>query len=386
MTFPLFADLTGLYLPVMCIMVTIVCVALYPTAMYNKLTGWMTAYMSVLLIYAIAGKPITITGVGGNLSVFKTLLIEAAYYLPNVAIFSVMIYVGKQKTYNYIFFGALISLTASFIYCIDLLYDNPNILRQNESLNSSDSFRILGTPSYTLMHAYILLLPVIMFAIRKTSKPISLVLFLFMAIVVYMIVHTYITTTILLTIALLLFFIIYHNNKPFLSISITIGALLVFILLGGFDLLGLLMPSLENFFSETAVEAKLGDLNRMSGGESYLSGRESLHNISWNSFLISPFVGYPKVGGHSSLLDRLGGMGIFCFVPYIMILITSAKKTVQLLKDSQSRVFYYICFMSVLVLLYEKGVFNYEGWCFFLVLVPCGLLCFSAPHIEFEKK
>lgn len=366
LTFPLLADITGLSLPIMCIVVTVICVVLFPAALNNKLFYWILIYFGVLILYGLFGE-ICVPGIGGGLSVFRTLTIEMAFYLPNVVIISVLMYLHKNEYYKICFITFVVSYLCTFIYCFILLQQDAYILRLNDVISIDDTEKIIGTPSYALMHAFLLLIPTIMYALKKTKGYTHIFMLLILASLVYLVVHTYITTTLLLTFGLLLFFFVYKEKKPALTISISLATfvLLYFLMSNGF--FDSILPSLNEFYSGTAVEAKLDD------GSAYLGGRESLHQISWESFLSSPLWGYPNVGGHSNLVDRLGGMGLLGFIPYMMIIVSAVKMTLGLLVDKLSKVYYLLCLFCVLFLLYEKGIFNYQGWCFFLVGVPCGM-------------
>ena len=145
-----------------------------------------------------------------------------------------------------------------------------------------------------------------------------------------------------------------------------------------------LFDVLIDFFTGTAVLPKIeafkniylnGDIEN-SGGS--VTGRMNLHDMSWKAFGENFLTGgTSSVGGHSSLLDRLGGMGLFGFIPFVMIIVSQAKMTLRLLRNSEQRVYYYLGLGAALMILYQKGLFGQEGWLFLVVLLPGLIITFG---------
>ena len=128
------------------------------------------------------------------------------------------------------------------------------------------------------------------------------------------------------------------------------------------------------YFDGTAVEDKLLDIhNSLSVGMvvgDTLTGRMDFHAISRNSFFSNPLFGASRVGGHSKFLDVLGSMGLFVFVPYIMILVSSLKSQQRFITSQSARSYLLISFVIACVFLYSKGIFGSPGYLFMLVIVP----------------
>ena len=134
-------------------------------------------------------------------------------------------------------------------------------------------------------------------------------------------------------------------------------------------------------FEGKPVAVKLHDMrDSMTFGE--LTGgsiveRRSLHRNSWESFMNNPLIGGGKVGNHSSLLDRFGGMGIIGGVPYIMLFITYIKQMKSLFHTQPARFFWWVGLAAGAIFLYQKGIWGAEGWLFLMILLPYGILLFE---------
>ena len=100
------------------------------------------------------------------------------------------------------------------------------------------------------------------------------------------------------------------------------------------------------------------------------------------SFERNPIIGYPEIGNHSNILDRLGGMGLLCFVPYILFIISIWRSFIHRLKGAPQSTFYYnLGCIIVIILLYEKGLFSYEGWSFFAVILPISAIYLAQQEV-----
>ena len=140
---------------------------------------------------------------------------------------------------------------------------------------------------------------------------------------------------------------------------------------------------LLRFFDGTAVEPKIegfkyiylgGDIES-SGG--HITGRMSYHDMSWLAFSENFLIGGSSpVGGHSQIIDRLGGMGIIPFIPFIMILVSMIKMNLRIIRDMEQRMYYFIGLAAAFVLLYQKGLFGQEGWLFTMILMPGLIISF----------
>ena len=105
--------------------------------------------------------------------------------------------------------------------------------------------------------------------------------------------------------------------------------------------------------------------------------RVELHNISWQSFFENPLFGTSEVGRHSSLIDRLGGMGLVAFVPFLMIFITGIVRLVKMFKQQISKDFFWLGVISSFMFLYFKGNWGSDSWLMLFVLMPFAILVYE---------
>lgn len=97
-------------------------------------------------------------------------------------------------------------------------------------------------------------------------------------------------------------------------------------------------------------------------------------NYKSKQFLSTPIIGSSKSEGHSTLLDRFGGMGLVVGIPYIMIIISFVKKMSLMNKTKMAKSFFKIGVLVSFVYLYNKGNWGSESWLLLMVLLPFGLL------------
>ena len=122
--------------------------------------------------------------------------------------------------------------------------------------------------------------------------------------------------------------------------------------------------------------------------------RSDLHSISLMSFIQNPIWGRNAVrsgtkeatsvsaensvvGYHSSLLDRLGGMGLLGGLPFVMVFWLIYKDWKKRMPRGDSRYYYLFGVIAAFILLYEKAVFGQEGWFSLCVYLPCMIIAAS---------
>ncbi len=370
--FPLFGDILKIPVALPSIAVSIMVMVLYPSSWQTKYFRWFLVYAVILAIYVFIGKPLTI-GIG-TVTDSKKILIEYAYILPPLLISGAISKINSESIEQKIGAWALAILVVSFVYILPVLINNSGILR--EDLFSKDAVRVPGLPTYGLMHAYALLVPALCYGIKysfaKKNKVVNCCILLLFCYVIY---KTSITTSLILMMASILFAIFYKaGNRTRNMISLTLISIIcvLFYFVGVFEtIIDWLLP----LFEGTPVEYKLIDIKlSLEAGHTVggtLTVRQSLHQMSWSSFFHNPLFGVPEVGNHSSLIDRLGGMGLFCFLPFLLIITTHVKSVSRRLPvQVETQTFYSISIAICLIYMYMKGNWGCESWLFMMVLIP----------------
>lgn len=371
--FPLIASISGVPIQVPSIIVFVLLLFLFPNAFFNKTFFWFLVYMFVLFFYIICKKPLTV-GIG-TVADTKKFVIEAAFILPALSIGLVLHYLEDEKLYRIISRWSVLLLYLSFLYILPILLANTNILRMPEDKIDQDMVGSVSLlPSYSLMHAYVFGLPPICYAYKCIHSRSRWLILGMVLLHVYVIIQTYVTTSLAIVFPFLLIFFLYserYRSFTFLMFIFLFAILYILFQAGVFiSLIDFLFP----YFQGTPVESKLIDIKasmmvgELQGGT--IDVRQNLHDISWNSFFQNPLWGTSIVGRHSSLIDRLGGMGLFAFIPFVMIIISFFRQIVKLVDESLAKLFLISGLIIIGLFLYMKGLFGFEGWLFLLVFLP----------------
>lgn len=385
---PVFQDFTGLPIWMVNLSTFIIILLLYPRAFANSVFYWFLVYATILAIYVLVGKPLTI-GIG-TVRDSKKIIIEYAFLLPSISILSVLYYLKDFKLFKFIAVGGLAFVVISFLYLVPMILANGEILRVADLLKVEENIKMFGVPNYTLMHAYIIAVPALLYGIKVFNARQKWILITVLVLFVFIILHTYITTSLIITFGSILFALLYDTKKKVRSFMLFFltGVVIIFLHLSGF--IEQTFDFLIHFFEGTAVQPKIegfkyiylfGNIDN-SGGD--IAGRINLHDMSWNAFSENfLFGGTSPVGGHSQILDRLGGMGVIPFIPFIMIIVSMIRMSLRLIRDKEQRLYYFLGLLSVLTLLYQKGLFDQEGWLFTMVFLPTLIVSFK--NIQMEK-
>lgn len=382
MAFPLFGDLTNIPVEMPSLLVFGGVFCLYPSAFKNAIFRWFVIYALILMIYVFLGKPLTI-GIG-TVADNKKIFIEFAYILPSVAIMLVLLYLKDLNLYKIIAVCSLLFLVISFIYIIPLLSLSANIMRSNAVQHEGEALTIPGLPGYGLMHAYVLLIPSLCYGVRYSRGKQRMILLVLLSLFFYIVLKTAITTTILIATFIVFYSLIYserNRSSALFVMSFLFVMLYLFYILGGFlAIVDWIFP----FFDGTSVESKLYDFRQslmvghIQGGT--MTARQNLQQQSWDSFFVNPIFGGSKVGGHSNFVDRLGGMGLFVFVPFFMIVYSYYKQMKSVFISKSTKSFYNIGIIVCFILFYMKGNWGDSNWLFMFVLFPATLLYLEDSH------
>lgn len=346
---------------------------IYPKAFYNKITIVGGIYLAILFIYYLLGKKLPSMGAGEN-SELTRLIIASAFILPNLAIFNVLQYLQSDKIYRYITWLSLFVIILSYISFTPLIINNNEILRQT-TYAKSENFLNPFLPHYSLLHAYILIIPATLMAYKQLNDKRRWV-FLFVSIyTLYVIAMSSIATTIVLSVVLVVFMIMYSeqsgNNSLFRALFVS-SLLFVLFQLGVVENI---MDMVVDFYKGSASGGKMRLFRNILTGQEIAGGnslesRYRLHAISVYAFFSNPLIGSDVTGGHSCLLDRLGGLGLVGFIPYVYFIYSIFKFALSHFSLVSSRTAFYIVAACAFLMLYEKGIFGQECWLFLLVLAP----------------
>ena len=359
----------------------LVSIILYPRAFMNKTMLWCCLYIFMLCVYLIFSKPITV-GIGG-MSDSRKLMTECAFLTPSLAIYSVLVYLNDVKLNKCIALSSITMIVLTCIYLVPLLMTNRTILRVDDARDNI-ALVIPGLPMYTLMHGYAMLLPVFLYNYRVSyRKIIPLVLLIVMC---YLIYSSYVTTSLILSLISFLFAIIYQAKNKTTVFAILCLICLTFGILSNMGVIDKFLDWLLIFYDGTFVAEKISDFKDSVAGNTITGSsilvRMELHNISLYSFFSNPIFGTGVVGEHSFFVDRLGGMGLVVFIPFMAMFVSILKKNYSRLIYRDAKAYYWITVLIIFVLLYNKGLFGMEGWLIMSVIIPSCLITFERRNIK----
>lgn len=372
--FPLFADLTQIPAQFVCVFAAVSLLLLYPNAITSKASKWFFIFIAILFANAILGRHVHINGLSNDtLPAMWRITIEVAWVLPSILMMSILLKLDKPNLYKAIGYGSVIILTISFLYILPLLMAYSNILRAASTENSLEFSRPLGLPDYTLMHAYVFILPGLCMYMKKNVGHKKFISLFLMVLFFYVITQTSVSTSITMGLFIILFSFIYNDHNKQKSIFGGIIAACAFFAAYQMGLVLAFVDWLMPFFEGTAVSFKLQDVHdsivngALQGGS--FEGRAGHHELSQMSFLEDPIFGGGKAGGHSHVLDTLGTVGLVGFIPFfLMVWYVMRNYTDIIIKND--RIYMYLVFGIAAVYLYNKGIFGSTGWLFMCVIAP----------------
>lgn len=372
--FPLFADLTHIPAQFVCVFAAVSLLLLYPNAITSKASKWFFIFIAILFVNAILGRYVHINGLSNKtLPAMWRITIEVAWVLPSILMMSILLKLDKPNLYKAIGYGSVIILSISFLYILPLLMAYSNILRAASTENSLEFSRPLGLPDYTLMHAYVFILPGLCMYMKKNDGRKKIISFFLMVLFFYVITQTSVSTSITMGFFIILFSFIYNDRNKKKSIFWGIIAVCTFFVAYQMGLVLAFVDWLMPFFEGTAVSIKLQDVHdsivkgALQGGS--FEGRADHHELSQMSFLEDPIFGGGIAGGHSTVLDTLGTVGLVGFIPFFLMVWCVVRNCTNVIIKND-RIYMYLVFGIAVVYLYHKGIFGSTGWLFMCVIAP----------------
>lgn len=369
---PIFMFVSGLNISTVCIATSVIIFLLYPRFFFNKVAYAGLFYLGILYLYYLAGRNLPSMGAGDNPALTR-LIMATAFILPNLAIAFVVNNLNKKYIYRYLTISSLIILLLSFISFTPLILYDVSALRLI-TIESQSTFVSPLLPHYSLLHAYIMLLPVVLMGF-KIKKGLMRWFFLIMSLyILFIIFQSSITTVIVIAVMVVVIMMSYNPYSERKSIVRAIGLIVLLIFLKESGILSFIMDSLVGYYDDSAAGGKMRYFRDLLAGKtesgSSMEVREDLHKISIDSFFANPILGGGKQGGHSCLLDRFGVLGLVGFIPYVIFLYTVFKTTIRQFTLRWYRIVFIIVTFCAFMLLYQKGLFGQECWLFFIVLAP----------------
>lgn len=358
----------------------------------SKVFKWYIVYILILFAFVMLGQAIPI-GLG-DMTDKRKLLIEIGFTLPTIMIFCILTHYNNIKLYNYIAFITLAANIFSFIYCIPLIFVNDNILRMALLTDIVSDSSLFAIPTYPAMHSYVIVISGLIYKIRSSYGKWKIMFLFFTFLYLYIIFKTSITTNLIISLIVILFAFIYKNNQRNAIISTVSFSIFILILHFSGALLSMFNMAVEMTEGTYSHSKIIGfrDMYLNDEDDDVVASRHDLHMISLVSFFQSPVWGKNAntgvgtldagnvslsnsvVGHHSSILDRMGGMGLIGTIPFLMVFFSIYKVWKKRFYNKDALCFYYYGLAAAGILLCEKAVFGQEGWFSLCIYLPTLLL------------
>ena len=340
----------------------------------------------------LASQNHVLTGLGYGTGGLDTVFIDLGFTLPAVAMGAV--FSNRPNDIRAIRWWDIIICLAIIISICWML---PTILKYRSSARyiatmvvnpkNTDLVNLkFGYWNYTMCHIIALFFVPFAGLFKQSDKTKRKIFYgAIMILTAVFVLYIAITTTVIIMILAALA-ILFHWNKHY-------GLLGSAILLVSVILLIINIESVVDFmmvnYRDTDMYPKLLDFKDIiNGGGSHrhitLDARADYQFGAIQGFLKNPFIGssYQGSGGHSILLNRLGTTGIIGFIPFALMIFFIFRQWYKLI-PAQSKFYYNLTWVGILVLLYNKNCFGGEGFTFISVILPCLCLTFNYPATVF---
>ena len=224
---------------------------------------------------------------------------------------------------------------------------------------------------YEFVYALVILMPYWVYLIReKRLSTIAKIMIVGTILVAFVTQYTLAWIICLIELLFLLFL-----SKKNILLRILILIFVLYILINT-EYIGGLLYKLQDYFYDNdmvTISERIGSIGDFFTGkriEGDFIEREALYLRSLEAFYRSPIIGslgdYTKLGGHSTILDTLGALGIFGF-SMLFIIITYYLYKIRTLFQTNLGIYIIISFVSFFIIsVFNTGINGYTGFALFI--------------------
>lgn len=306
-----------------------------------------------------------------------TAIAAFAYFFSNYA---------DDSHIKIIFFSTIgfviLTTVASFIICQSF----PNIIRYSGSggqdnlyITLVNSLQRYGLSSFDIVHALPILIPSLILGFKSQSLALwERCFFLIMALLC--VFQTYVSgsaTPLFLAILVLIASFVLHVGRFRSNIAIfVVFTILCFVLLSP-TVLSTILSSFSSILGadSTELQARIADVDEAISTGNADSGDMGLriiqYQLSIDAFFNNIFFGSSDMplGGHSFVLDTLGGYGLVGFFALSSFVIALLKYIMKHISPSLVS-FYGLSIVAAVVMLASKNTGTWATWCFLFIISP----------------
>ncbi len=313
------------------------------------------------------------------------------YYSKRMSMFS------KISRFSFVFI--LITIITTNI----ALTINPLIIRDSANSFFADVsqrrlFRILGSAGYGYAQAFVMLIPILIYHIKKNTKLVLtkrwLWLVLFAIIVTTLRSQVFANMLVMIATSLLSFAGSKRRKAMYRYVFIFF---LLFIIIPNSTYINLLNSVSEYFPEESNTYSKIKDLAmfienpelEMTTGT---GSRAARYPLLFEALLRKPIFGDASyeskmsigAGGHLYLMNKLALFGIFGFSLFIYMLYKIYKSISRLIYDNEMAFYYFLSVLAFIMFGLIKTVGGREVWVFLIIVIP-GLFLGTLEDMEQER-
>ena len=321
---------------------------------------WLCGYLLILLINMFSGDKYfnDIGTVGYEFFCLGFPAVVATFVLTN----------KNRKDEGMVMYSFLLVLIATTIssFFIDM-FILPNAIRAMtqysivlNDMSTVYAYYKMGLSSYAFPHALPILIPPFVLGVKNItlSKKVRFICFITLICLVVLIYLSGIMTALLLSVAALIMAFVTKpgglkkNLRRFVIIGIVILPLLSPTIMGSILHEAKIAVGNESYYYDKLDSFEYSITNEGAeevGGD--WGERKELYTLSKSGLVGNLIFGTNQnVGGHSSFLDRLGLLGLFGIIPFLIFFISQSRFSGNCL-PKQSRLYYYEgLFMGILML------------------------------------
>lgn len=355
----------------------------------NKTAGYLFVYALILILNVFSGDAFYNT----FRDVF-TPIIEML--LPALMVYGVLAK-GNEKSLKIIVYTVLMMLIVNAFcsFLVDLVMPGSiraihGTIRATGDKTLAMTYYKMGLATYVMPHALPCIIPVLILGIKIIKDKFTKWLMVVSLVACLLLVYLSGSTTPVLTAMVAVVLGIFTSNKTGAKQLVTLGILfaIVYAIVSSKEIMLPLLRDLDDLLNNEGYFHKkiLSFEELIAYGETSgdMEEREDLYMITWKAIISNSVIGVDyETGGHSTLLDCWGRLGIIGLIPFLLFIISQVKMSCQRISKN-SRLYYYEGVFVAFIMLVLKNVAGWESWLFLFTVLP--LLTIYVERMGIEKK
>ena len=266
---------------------------------------------------------------------------------------------------------------------------DPNIVRESaagyrENANQIALAKYTGLASYGYSQALVLLIPVLVFHIKK-RKPIIFshkVLRIVLIVLLLTIIRSNVFANLLIA-AFITFLSILGSKKPIALFSYLVFFLFIFVVIPNTVYSNIFSYFGSLFESGSEMNTKLNDfaffiLNPELDNSTGAASRVERYPLLFDAFLSNPLFGVSSFrysidiseGGHLYWMNKLVQIGLLGFLFYIAVLYKLYRNIISVFNDAEIRYYYLLSIIAFIVIGLTKNMDGREPWLMIILIIP----------------